>query len=68
MFTRLLSVLGISKFWTISDWTEFWTCETEFEQFFISAVVSFALFSFLLHDMSMGFIRVETTVICFAVM
>ena len=25
-------------------------------------------FSFLLHDMSMGFIRVETTVICFAVL
>ena len=34
----------------------------------MSAVMSFALFSFLLHDMSMGFIRVETTVICFAVL
>ena len=34
----------------------------------MSAVMSFALFSFLLRDMFMGFIRVETTVICFAVL
>ena len=34
----------------------------------MSAVMSFALVFILLHDMSMGFIRVETTVICFAVM
>ena len=34
----------------------------------MSAVMSLHWFSFLLHDMSMGFIRVETTVICFAVM
>ena len=35
-----------------------WTCETEFEQFLMSAVMSFALFSFFfLHDISMGFMH-----------
>ena len=44
-----------------------WTCGTQFERF-LSAVMSFALFSFLLHDTSMGFMCTETTVTCFAVL
>ena len=37
--------LGISEFWTISDWTELGLVELSLSSF-LSAVMSFALFSF----------------------
>ena len=52
----ILGCLGISEFWTISDWTELGLVE-------LSCVIFCQLsrvlheFSFLLHDMSMGFVR-----------
>ena len=52
----ILGCLGISEFWTISDWTEIGLVELSLSGF-LSAVMSFALFSFFLHDMSMGFMR-----------
>ena len=45
-----------------------WTCGTQFVWFSVSCHELCMSFSFLLHDMSMGFIRAETTVICFAVL
>ena len=51
----ILGCLGTSEFWTISDWTELGLVELSLSGF-LSAVMSFALFSFL-HDMSMGFMR-----------
>ena len=47
----ILGCLGTSEFWTISDWTELGLVEL--------SQLSRALheFSFLLHDMSMGFMR-----------
>ena len=63
----ILGCLGISEFWTISDWTELGLVGLSVSSF-LSAVTSFALFSFLLHDTSMGFMCTETTVTCFAVL
>ena len=45
----ILGCLGISEFWTISDWTELGLVGLSVSSF-LSAVTSFALFSFLLHD------------------
>ena len=66
----ILGCLGTSEFWTISDWTELGLVELSVSGFVVFCQLSRALheFSFLLHDMSMGFIRVGTTVICFAVL
>ena len=55
--TRSLSILEVSEFWTISDWTEFGLVRPSLSSFLMSAVMSFALVSFFLHDMSMGFKR-----------
>ena len=53
----ILGCLGISEFWTISDWTELGLVELSLCDF-LSAVTSFCMsFHFLLHDMSMGFVR-----------
>ena len=41
----ILGCLGISEFWTISDWTEIGLVELSLSGF-LSAVMSFALFSF----------------------
>ena len=64
---QFLGCLGISEFWTISDWTELGLVELSLCGF-LSAVTSFAWVFILLHDMSMGFMCTETTVICFAVL
>ena len=63
----VLRCLGISEFWTISDWTEFRLVELSLSSF-SSAVMSFARVFIFLHDMSIGFTCTETTVICFVVL
>ena len=64
----ILGCLGISEFWTISDWTELGLVELSLSGFSVSCHEFCTVFIFFLHDMSMGFIRAETTVICFAVL
>ena len=66
--TRLLPIFGNFRVLDDSDWTEFGLVRPSLSSFDVSCHGSFAPFLFLLHDMSMGFIRAETTVICFAVM
>ena len=52
----ILGCLGILEFWTISDWTELGLVELSLCDFCqLSRVLH--EFSFLLHDMSMGFMR-----------
>ena len=56
LFARSLSVLGISEFWTISDWTEFGLVKPSLISSDFSCREFYTVFIFL-HDMSMGFMR-----------
>ena len=51
----ILRCLGISEFWTISDWTELGLVELSLSRF-VSCHELCMSFHFL-HDMSMGFMR-----------
>ena len=62
----ILGCLGISEFWTISDWTELGLVELSVSSF-LSAVMSVALFSFFCMT-CLWVLCAETTVICFAVL
>ena len=52
----ILGCLGISEFWTISDWTELGLVELSLSSF-VSCHELCMSFHFFLHDMSMGFMR-----------